>query len=102
VISEPFFTGHLTRRGVEGCRDGGDISAQMILAEWLFVETVSDLERRRRNRAPHSRYELLYIALLLRKLHIDKIPLLNAAKGDHLNGPLLFRVYYRLPTRDLT
>lgn len=70
-----------------------DIGAQMILAEWLFVETVADVGRRSRRRAEYSRYELLGIAPLLRKLFVDKRPLLDTVKSDRLDGPLLFDVH---------
>ncbi|WP_146077410.1 hypothetical protein [Rathayibacter rathayi] len=65
----------------------------MILAKWLFVETVSDVQRRRRHRAVYSRYELLGIAPLLRKLLIDQRPLLDTVKSDRLEGALLFDVH---------
>lgn len=39
-----------------------DIGAQMILAEWLFVETVADVRRRSEEPSVRSRYELLGIA----------------------------------------
>jgi hypothetical protein len=48
-----------------------DIGAQMMLAEWLFVETVSDVRRRSEDPGSRSRYELLRIAPLLRKLLLD-------------------------------
>ncbi|WP_420180837.1 hypothetical protein [Paenarthrobacter sp. TA1.8] len=55
----------------------GSIGEQMILAEWLFVETVDDIRRRCQNPAMRTRYELLGIAPLLRKLLIDDAPLLQ-------------------------
>lgn len=58
-----------------------DIGAQMMLAEWLFVETIADLRDRSQNPAPRSRYELLGIAPLLRKLLTDRgEPLLVTVK----------------------
>ncbi len=48
-----------------------DIGEQMILAEWLFVETIDDLHRRTDDPASRTRYELLGIAPLLRKLLLD-------------------------------
>jgi hypothetical protein len=71
----------------------------MILAEWLFVETIADIERRSRRRAAYNQYELLGIAPLLRKLLIDQRPLLDIVKSDRLSGPLLFNVHpWRPPT----
>jgi hypothetical protein len=49
-----------------------DIGAQMMFAEWLFVETVADLRNRSQHPATRSRYELLGIAPLLRKLLTDR------------------------------
>jgi hypothetical protein len=40
----------------------------MILAEWLFVETVTDLQTRSSRVGERTRYELLATAPLLRKL----------------------------------
>lgn len=58
-----------------------DIGAQMMLAEWLFVETIADLRDRSQNPALRSRYELLGIAPLLRKLLTDRgEPLLVTVK----------------------
>lgn len=58
-----------------------EIGAHMMLAEWLFVETVTDLRERSRDPASRSRYELLGIAPLLRKLLTDRgDPLLVTVK----------------------
>jgi hypothetical protein len=71
----------------------------MILAEWLFVETVTDIDRRSQRRTAYNRYELLGIAPLLRKLLLDRGPLLDKVKSDRLNGPLIFAVHpWRPPT----
>lgn len=42
-----------------------------MIAEWLLVETVDVLRRRSTHLAERSRYELLGIAPLLRKLLLD-------------------------------
>lgn len=52
----------------------------MMLAEWLLVETVADVRRRSIEPGARSRYELLGIAPLLRKLLIDGQPLLNTVR----------------------
>lgn len=39
-----------------------DIGEQMVLAEWLFVETVDDIRRRSSEPEQRTRYELLGIA----------------------------------------
>ena len=58
-----------------------EIGAHMMLAEWLFVETVADLRDRSHDPASRSRYELLGIAPLLRKLLTDRgDPLLATVK----------------------
>lgn len=58
-----------------------DIGAHMMLAEWLFVETVADLRHRSQDPASRSRYELLGIAPLLRKLLTDRgDPLLTTVR----------------------
>jgi hypothetical protein len=44
----------------------------MMLAEWLFVQTVADLRDRSHDPASRRRYELLGIAPLLRKLLTDR------------------------------
>ncbi|MGQ7313351.1 hypothetical protein ACUOFU_16720 [Microbacterium arabinogalactanolyticum] len=70
-----------------------DIGAQLMLAEWLFVETVADLRDRSHDPASRSRYELLGIALLLRKLLTDRgEPLLATVKRDRLDVPTQFRI----------
>lgn len=58
-----------------------DAGPEMILAEWLFVETVADLRDRCHEPEARSRYERLGIAPLLRKLLLlllDKSSLLIA------------------------
>lgn len=61
----------------------------MMLAEWLFVETVADLRDRSHDPASRSRYELLGIAPLLRKLLTDRgDPLLVTVKrARHETAP---------------
>lgn len=69
-----------------------DIAEQMILAEWLFVETVDDV--RRRSKAPElrTRYELLGIAPLLRKLISDGTSLLDTVAVVRPDVEVEFRI----------
>ncbi|WP_311212275.1 MULTISPECIES: hypothetical protein [unclassified Arthrobacter] len=69
-----------------------DIGAQMMLAEWLFVETVSDLRRRSKDPGRRSRYELLGIAPLLRKLLLDGSSLVDTVRAARLDVPIHFRI----------
>lgn len=69
-----------------------DIGEQMILAEWLFVETVDDLRRRIDDPEPRTRYELLGIAPLLRKLLLDGAPLLETVRVARPEVPVEFRI----------
>lgn len=70
-----------------------DIGAQMMLAEWLFVETVADLRGRSHDPESRSRYELLGIALLLRKLLTDRgEPLLATVKWARQEVKTHFRI----------
>lgn len=64
----------------------------MIMAEWLFVETLDELRHRCQNPDKRSRYELLGIAPLLRKLLIDNAPLLNTVRRVRSEIPLEFRI----------
>ena len=63
-----------------------------MLAEWLFVETVADVRRRSQDPGARSRYELLGIAPLLRKLLIDARPLLNTVRAARPDVPMDFRI----------
>ena len=47
-----------------------NIGDQMMLAEWLFIRTLDDLRTRCDNPTEQTRYALLGIAPLLRKLFI--------------------------------
>ncbi|MBP1325482.1 hypothetical protein JOF28_000714 [Leucobacter exalbidus] len=69
-----------------------DIGEQLILAEWLFVETVDDLRRRSTNPETRTRYELLGIAPLLRKLLTDGKALLNTIKTTRPEVPIEFHI----------
>lgn len=69
-----------------------DIGEQMILAEWLFVETVDDVRRRSIAPEAQTRYELLGLAPLLRKLLTDKAALLNTVKSARPEVPVEFRI----------
>jgi hypothetical protein len=70
-----------------------DIAAQMMLAEWLFVESVADLRRRSDDRVSRSRYELLGIAPLLRKLLTDRgEPLLATVRSTRKDVKTQFRI----------
>lgn len=68
------------------------LNEQIILAEWLFIETVEDLQQRSQD-APHrSRYELLGIAPLLRKLLVDSPSVLSAVLPARPRVPTIFRI----------
>ncbi len=69
-----------------------DIGEQMIVAEWLFVQTHDDLRQRCRNPGDRSRYELLGIAPLLRKLLLDGSPLLQTVQIARPEVPVEFRI----------
>ena len=69
-----------------------DIGEQLILAEWLFVETIDDLRRRSTNPETRIRYELLGIAPLLRKLLTDGRALLNTVKATRPEVPIEFHI----------
>ncbi|MHA7156216.1 hypothetical protein [Arthrobacter sp. TMN-50] len=69
-----------------------DIGAQMMLAEWLFVETVSDVRRRSEDPGSRSRYELLGIAPLLRKLLLDGSALVDTVRAARQEVPIEFRI----------
>ncbi|ABK05755.1 hypothetical protein Arth_4318 (plasmid) [Arthrobacter sp. FB24] len=68
------------------------IGPETMLAEWLFVETVADVRRRSEDPGGRSRYELLGIAPLLRKLLIDARPLLNTVRAVRPEVPTEFRI----------
>lgn len=79
-----------------------DIGSQMILAEWLFVETVADIRHRSQNPGDRSRYELLGIAPLLRKLLLDGSPLVDIVRAGRPEVLLEFRVRpWRPPVTDV-
>ena len=69
-----------------------EIGEQMIIAEWLFVETVDDLRRRCQEPGDRSRYELLGIAPLLRKLLLDATPLLQTVQIVRPEVSVAFRI----------
>lgn len=69
-----------------------DIGEQMILAEWLFVETVDDIRRRSKDPELRTRYELLSIAPLLRKLLIDGTSLLDTVRVARPEVQVEFRI----------
>lgn len=68
------------------------LGPEMMLAEWLLVETVADVQRRSEDPGTRSRYELLGIAPLLRKLLIDGRPLLNTVRTARPEVPTEFRI----------
>lgn len=68
------------------------IGPEMMLAEWLLVETVADVRRRSEDPSVRSRYELLGIAPLLRKLLIDGRPLLNTVRAARPEVRTQFRI----------
>jgi hypothetical protein len=68
------------------------IGPETMLAEWLLVETVADVRRRSQYPGARSRYELLGIAPLLRKLLIDARPLLNTVRAFRPEVPTDFRI----------
>lgn len=68
------------------------IGPETMLAEWLLVETVADVRRRSEDPGARSRYELLGIAPLLRKLLIDRRPLLNTVRAARPEVPTEFRI----------
>lgn len=68
------------------------IGPETMLAEWLLVETVADVQRRSEDPGARSRYELLGIAPLLRKLLIDGHPLLNTVSAARPEVPAEFRI----------
>lgn len=69
-----------------------DIGAQMILAEWLFVETVFDMRRRSEDPGSRNRYALLGIAPLLRKLLLDGSALVDTVRTARPEVPIEFRI----------
>lgn len=68
------------------------IGPETMLAEWLLVETVVDVQLRSGDPGTRSRYELLGIAPLLRKLLIDSRPLLNTVLAARPAVPAEFRI----------
>lgn len=68
------------------------IGPEAMLAEWLLVETIADVRRRSEEPGIRSRYELLGIAPLLRKLLIDGRPLLNTVRAARPGVPMEFRI----------
>lgn len=69
-----------------------DIGMQMILAEWLLVETVADVRTRSEDPGSRSRYELLGIAPLLRKLLLDGSALVDSVLAARRGIPTEFRI----------
>jgi hypothetical protein len=65
------------------------------LTEWLFMNTIADLQRRADEEA--NRYEVLGISPLLRKLLLDASPLLNAAKRYHPEVDVRFHLAPHTP-----
>jgi hypothetical protein len=85
----------------EGTAMARNIGTQMILAEWLFVETVADVRHRSQNPGERSRYELLGIAPLLRKLLLDGASLVDTVRAGRPEALLEFRVRpWRAPATD--
>ena len=79
-----------------------DIGTQMTLAEWLFVETIADVRHRSQNPGERSRYELLGIAPLLRKLFIDGASLVDTVRAGRPEVPIEFQVRpWRAPAVDV-
>lgn len=69
-----------------------EVGPKMMLAEWLFIETVADVRRRSQDPGARGRYELLGIAPLLRKLLIDARPLLSTVRAARPEVPTDFRI----------
>lgn len=69
-----------------------DIDEQIIMAEWLCVETLDDVRRRSQEPTKRSRYELLGIAPLLRKLLLDSAPLINTVRRARFRIPVELRI----------
>lgn len=69
-----------------------DIGIQMMMAEWLFVETVADVRQRSSGLSTRSRYELLGIAPLLRKLLLDGTSLVDTVRAARPEVPVEFRI----------
>lgn len=74
------------------CKMAPEIGPETMLAEWLFVETVADVRRRSQDPGARSRYELLGIAPLLRKLLIDARPLINTVRAARPEVATDFRI----------
>ena len=68
------------------------IGPETMLAEWLLFETVADVRRRSRDPSARSRYELLGIAPLLRKLLLDARALINTVRTARPGVPTEFRI----------
>jgi hypothetical protein len=64
----------------------------MMLAEWLFVETIADVRQRSSGPSTRSRYELLGIAPLLRKLLLDGTSLVDTVQTARPEVPVEFRI----------
>lgn len=69
-----------------------DLGEQMIMAEWLFVETLDDIRRRSQNLGKLRRYKLLGMTPLLRKLLPDRAPLLTTIRVVRSEIPIEFRI----------
>ena len=78
-----------------------DIGIQMMLAEWLFVETIADVRQRSNGPSTRSRYELLGIAPLIRKLLLDGTSLVDTVQTARPEVPVEFRIRpWNVPAAD--
>ncbi|PRI10508.1 hypothetical protein [Leucobacter massiliensis] len=68
------------------------IGPEIMIAEWLFVETLEDLRRRCEKPRERSRYELLGIAPLLRKLFVDGHTLVDRVRAGRPEIQMDFRL----------
>lgn len=69
-----------------------EVNPQIMLAEWLFVETILDVQRRSQDPSTRERYELLGIAPLLRKLLLDGRCLVDTVRTVRREIPTNFRI----------
>ncbi|WP_426733254.1 hypothetical protein [Glutamicibacter sp. 2E12] len=69
-----------------------ELEPKIMLAEWLFVETVDDIRRRSHDPGTRDRYELLGIAPLVRKLLLDNPGLLDTVRAARPDVPTNFRI----------
>lgn len=66
------------------------------LAEWLFVETLDDIERRMSVATP-SRYDMLMLAPLIRKLTIESPTLIEVLRRRKPRPVVVYRMNPHLP-----